>query len=267
MLVDIKNLKYTYNNHTNMAKEAVKDISLGIEEGEFVALLGESGCGKSTLLSLIDGLEKPAKGTIEVNCELSMMFQTSDNQLFEQTVIQDVMYGPLNIGLNESEARTIAEDSLRIVGLNEKAYGLNPVKLSGGEKRKVALAGILAMQRPLLLLDEPTAGLDKKSAVEIMEALLKLNKQGVTIVIATQDFEFAASYAKRVVVIDEGLVVYDEKSEKVVENSEKIYSFGIEVPDIYRISSMLYKSGIIKKKNLTDAQAIFEQIGHKNDSN
>lgn len=260
MSVKLSNVSYIYNKRTVMAKEAVVSASMQIKDGEFVAILGRTGCGKTTLLSLIANVVKPAVGTIDVDTKISMMFQTPEKQIFGQTVLEDVMYGPQNVGLNESEARNAALVALHLVGLDNSFYELNPLHLSGGQKRKVALAGILAMNRPLLLLDEPTSGLDNKSAKEILQVIKKLNKQGVTVIMATHDCEMATNYASRIIVMDEGKIVSDTTPTDIIDNIEKYTSYGIEIPAIYKISALLYKKGLIQTKHLSTATQIVAQL-------
>lgn len=260
MSVKLENICYTYSKKTVMAKDAVCNVNLCINDGEFVALLGNSGCGKSTLLSLIASIEKPTFGSVSVDNGIGMMFQSPESQLFAQTVLEDVMYGPENIGLNEKDAKDSATDALKLVGMDESTWKLNPSKLSGGEKRKVALAGILAMNKPILLLDEPTSGLDNKSAWEVMNALESLNKQGKTIIMATHESAVAITYAKRIIVMEEGSIVFDGSPENISDEYEKLISYGIDISQISKIGNLLFKKGLIKEKNLSTAREIYEAL-------
>lgn len=260
MLVKLDNVKYTYNRKTVMEKSAVSDISLEIGKGEFVSILGKTGSGKSTVLSLLSGTITPQSGNVEVACPFCMMYQNPESQLFAQTVFEDVMYGPENIGMGEEESKQAALDALKLVEVEESLYSSDPSKLSGGQKRKVALAGILSLNRPLVLIDEPTAGLDNRSSVEIMNALKSLNESGITIVVATHDCDIAVKYSTRIIAMNDGRIVFDGKPHEFVYRADKLNAYGIDIPGIYLISSILNKNGLIHDKNLITAKDIFQAL-------
>lgn len=260
MSVKLRDLSYIYKKNTVMEVDAVRGVSLEIKNGEFVAVMGKTGCGKSTLLSLIAGVFKPAFGDVETDSGIAMMFQNPENQIFAQTVLEDVMYGPLNIGMKPQDARDVAILSLKSAGLEEDMFDLDPAKLSGGQKRKVALAGILAMNKPMLLLDEPTSNLDSRSAEEIMQVIGNLNKKGITVIVATHDCKNAVKFAKRAVVMDEGKVVEDCSMEKFLEKGDSVMQYGIDIPLIYRVNSLLKKKGLVSEKTPNDAESIISAL-------
>ena len=209
MSLDLVNVSYIYDSKTSYEKTALQDVSLSIPEGSFVGIAGLSGSGKTTLVRLIKGLIKPSSGSIKgvESSKVGLVFQYPEFQLFEATVIKDVMFGPLNIGLGEEEARRQACQALSVMGLDEAFYERDPLCLSGGEKRRVAIAGILAMDPEVLILDEPTAGLDAQMHDQLFEVLQRLNAQGKTIILVSHNMDDVASYCKQVVALKEGKVV------------------------------------------------------------
>ena len=215
---------HTYSPKTPFQYDALIDINLTIQEGSFTAIVGHTGSGKSTLIQHINALLVPTSGTLNVNQVTiepnktpkhvkalrqyaGLVFQFPEYQLFEETVEQDVMFGPLNFGVKKEDARQRAHDALKQVGLNDSFYGRSPFELSGGERRRVAIAGILAMQPKVLILDEPTAGLDPLGAKTMMELFVSLHEQGMTIVLVTHDMELIHRYSERIILMKQGKVI------------------------------------------------------------
>lgn len=246
----LKNVNYTYAPQTTFAKQALQNINLTIQAGEFVTLVGKTGSGKSTLIRLLNGLLTATSGEVMVNqtqlqskmkkktlmkirSQVGMIFQSPEKQLFADTVLDDVSFGPQNFGKSKVEAETLAKKILTEVGIPESLFKRSPFELSGGQMRRVAIAGILAMQPPILILDEPTVGLDEIGRTEILKIVKRLNEQQhVTIVMITHNMKVVSEFAKRVVVLDQGKIISDSlpqtffmrmKSEAGLPDSVKIY--------------------------------------------
>ena len=224
MSLIVNHVSYTYNPGTPMERHALKDINLVINEGEFIGLIGHTGSGKSTLVQHLNGLMNPTSGEIYYNgedisdpdfpkkklrSEVGLVFQYPEHQLFEVDVFSDVCFGPKNIGLSKKEAELRAYDALKQVGIDDEYFYQSPFDLSGGQKRRVAIAGVLAMQPKILVLDEPTAGLDPGGRDEILDRLLKIrNDTNCSIVLVSHSMEDVANYADRIVVMNDGSIVY-----------------------------------------------------------
>ena len=219
MPVNFNNVFYTYSEKTPFSHEALKGVTLHISDGSFTCIVGHTGCGKSTLIQQLNGLLIPSSGCVDVNSyhiekkskslkklhdlrkEVGVVFQFSEYQLFEETIEDDVAFGPMNFGVKKEEAHKIARECLKIVGIPESYFKKSPFEISGGEKRRVAIAGILALQPKILVLDEPTAGLDPKGTKYILDLFKKLNQSGTTIVFVTHDIDIVFEYATNVIVI------------------------------------------------------------------
>ena len=259
MPIQIDHLYFTYLKNTSMQVDALKDVNLSINEGEFIALVGETGSGKSTLVQHLNGLLLPSEGTVKIDDyvitnkkrhnkhikdirkKVGLIFQFPEYQLFEETVEKDVAFGPKNFGVSEEEAIKIAHKYLKLVGIKESYFKRSPFELSGGERRKVAIAGILALENDILILDEPTSGLDRPSSKEIMNIVDKLHKQGKTIMIVTHDMYLVMKYASRVILMKDGKVEYNGDpitafTNKIIEPPElmdfilKLNSRGYDIP-------------------------------------
>ena len=221
MGISLKNVYYTYQEGSPFEGQALSDISLEIKDGSYTAIIGHTGSGKSTLLQLLNGLLRPTKGTIQfedfvldnhsepkemkyLRKKVGLVFQFPESQLFAETVLEDVAFGPQNFGVSKEEAEQRAIESLKLVGLPEEFHGQNPFDLSGGQMRRVAIAGILAMQPDILVLDEPTAGLDPQGRKELMSLFKELHLSGMTIVLVTHLMDDVADYATAVNVMEKG---------------------------------------------------------------
>lgn len=260
-IVKFSNVSYIYNQKTPLEFKALDDINLEINEGEFLALVGRTGCGKSTLIQHINSLLHPTLGEVQIydyinvkkkrlrskkNRDLrknvGLVFQFPEYQLFEENVEKDVAFGPMNFGLKEEEALKKAHEALEKVGLNESFFKRSPFELSGGEKRRVAIAGILAIEPKLLIIDEPTAGLDPVGAAQVMELFKKIHEDGTTIILVTHDMNLVLNYANRVVVMDNGKIL---KSCSPYELFKKdISGYSLEEPNLVKLVRYIESKGI-----------------------
>ncbi len=259
MDIRIEHLNYIYNPGTTYATKAIDDISLTIASGEFVGMIGHTGSGKSTLIQHLNGLIKPTSGKIlmdgedisaedypvrKLRCEVGLVFQYPEYQLFEADVLSDVSFGPKNQGLSNQEAREKAREAMRAVGLDESYETRSPFNLSGGQKRKVAIAGILAMDPQVLVLDEPTAGMDPKGRDEILDLLQKLHdERGITVILVSHSMEDVANYVSRIIVLDEGRVLYDDAPASVFTHVEELEKIGLGAPQVSYVMKELSEEG------------------------
>ena len=246
---------------------ALKDISFELQDGEFAALIGHTGSGKSTLVQLLNGLLTATSGTIrfdgrdiheqgfslkDLRRQVGLVFQYPEHQLFEVDVITDVMFGPKNLGLSPEEARERAKEALALVGMGEDIYEKSPFDLSGGQKRRVAIAGVLAMKPRVIILDEPTAGLDPKGRDEILEELDRLNQeQHLTILLVSHSMEDVAEHAGRLLVLSQGSLLYDAPPKEVFRHMEELEKVGLSAPQVSYIVRECRRRGIDLGENIT----------------
>ncbi len=258
-ILSLHNVNYIYSPGTIYERQALRDITLDIYKGEFLGIVGHTGSGKSTLIQHFNGLNKPSGGDIlyreqsilekgfltSTLCKkIGLVFQYPEYQLFEATVLQDVSFGPKNLGMTQEEAETVAKEALQMVGMNPECYQMSPFELSGGQKRRVAIAGILAMQPEVLVLDEPTAALDPKGKDEIFNMLMKLHREkGITIVLVSHCMEDIARYTDRMIVIDKGAIVMEGAPREVFQYAEKLEGMGLMVPETTHIMKELENAG------------------------
>ena len=266
LILEAKNLTYIYEEGTANEKGALEDVSLNIHEGEFLAIIGHTGSGKSTLIQHLNGLMKADSGAIYFNDEdiyakefsmpflrkhVGLVFQYPEHQLFETTVLQDVCFGPKNLGLSKDEMLEAAKKALKQVGLGEEYYEKSPFELSGGEKRRVAIAGVLAMNPEVLILDEPTAGLDPKGRDKILNQLKKLQtERNIAIVLVSHSMEDVAKYAERLVVMSGGKKIYDGACREVFSHYKELEEIGLAAP---QVTYLMSESG---KTVMTVAEAV-----------
>lgn len=272
MAIQIKNLSYTYLKKTPNEVEALHDVSLEIPENKITAIVGHTGSGKSTLIQTLNGLITPTSGTIEfkdfvitnkekknkrikeLRKHISIVFQFPEYQLFEETVEKDVAFGLKNYGYKENEAIEKAHEALAKVGIDESFYKRSPFELSGGEKRRVAIAGILAIDPEVLILDEPTAGLDPVGSKIILDLIVELNKNGKTIILITHDMDIVLNHADHVIVINDGAIAFEGKPSKLFSGDVSNYS--IEIPQLFKFCKLLeshnVKIDIDKVKTIDD---------------
>lgn len=274
-MISIKNLSFKYDYEDENAKEILKDINLEIKEGEFVALLGHNGSGKSTLAKLINGLLLPGQGDVlvdgmntkseeeiwDIRRTAGMVFQNPDNQLVATIVEDEVAFGPENMGIEPSEIRKRVDSALEDVGMAE--YKKNaPHLLSGGQKQRVAIAGILAMSPKYIILDEPTAMLDPSGRREVIDTLVKLNKEeGKTIILITHYMEEAA-ISDRVVVMEDGNMVLSGTPREVFSQVDKIKGLGLDVPQVTELAYELKKDGIDISRKVLNIEEMVKEICH-----
>ncbi len=206
-MISFRDVSFSYDSGTGKDRQAVSNVSLSIEKGSFVGIVGSVGSGKTTLCKLMTGLAKPTTGQVKTDGDIAFAMQFPESQLFESTVIRDVMFGPLNRGLGSQKAREIATRCLEDVGLDESFHDRSPLSLSGGEKRRVALAGVLAMEADILVLDEPASGLDRRWHDELFQLLGRLNSEGKTIVIVSHDMDDMAENCTSMIVMEKGRVM------------------------------------------------------------
>ena len=268
-------LTYVYGAKSNLSVTAVNDLSVKIEDGSFTGLIGHTGSGKTTFLQLLSGLIKPKSGTVYIDGEdifakdfdlhsirgkIGIVFQYPEHQLFEETVFKDVCYGPKNLGLEQKEVELRAYEALKSVGLEDEVFYQSPFDLSGGQKRRVALAGVLAMKPKTLILDEPTAGLDPAGKYEILNLLKKFCKQdGMTIILVSHSMDDVAEYADRVLVINEGKVFLEGTTKEVFAKKEELSSIGLALPQVTDVMFKLREKGIpVKTDILTIEEAVAE---------
>lgn len=274
-MISIKNLSFKYDYEDENAKEILKDINLEIKEGEFVALLGHNGSGKSTLAKLINGLLLPGQGDVlvdgmntkseeeiwDIRRTAGMVFQNPDNQLVATIVEDEVAFGPENMGIEPSEIRKRVDSALEDVGMAE--YKKNaPHLLSGGQKQRVAIAGILAMSPKYIILDEPTAMLDPSGRREVIDTLIKLNKEeGKTIILITHYMEEAA-ISDRVVVMEDGNMVLSGTPREVFSQVDKIKGLGLDVPQVTELAYELKKDGFDISGEILNIEEMVKEICH-----
>ena len=261
MGIILENVSYTYQEGTPFASAALSDVSLSIEDGSYTAIIGHTGSGKSTILQLLNGLLVPTKGSVrvfdtlitptsvnkqirQIRKQVGLVFQFAENQIFEETVLKDVAFGPQNFGVSVEEAEAIAREKLALVGIDESLFERSPFELSGGQMRRVAIAGILAMEPSILVLDEPTAGLDPIGRKELMALFKKLHQDGITIVLVTHLMDDVAEFADQVYVMEKGKLVKGGKPSLVFQNVEFMEKIQLGVPKITRFAQRLVDRGI-----------------------
>ena len=276
MAIRIEHLEYVYSAGTAFERKALKDINLEIQDGEFMALIGHTGSGKSTLIQHLNGLLKGTSGTIYYNDEsiygqnysmknlrrhVGLVFQYPEHQLFETDVLTDVCFGPKNLGMSPEEAQREAEWALEQVKLDKSFYNQAPFDLSGGQKRRAAIAGILAMHPDVLILDEPTAGLDPRGRDEILNLVRSLHEQqGITVILVSHSMEDVANYASRIVVMDHGSIILDGTPGEVFSHRAQLEQAGLSVPQVTRVMDDLAQEGWPVEKNITTIGEAVEQI-------
>ena len=254
------NLNYVYGQGTAFEQYALKDVNFEIQNGQFIGLIGHTGSGKSTLIQHLNGLIKATSGQLyyngeniysqgynmrELRSKVGLVFQYPEHQLFEVDVFSDVCFGPKNQGLPKEEIERRAKKALEAVGLDESFYTQSPFELSGGQKRRVAIAGVLAMEPEVLILDEPTAGLDRKGRDEILDQIAALHKEkGITIILVSHSMEDIARYADRLLVMNHGVKVFDGTPREVFKHYKELETMGLAAPQITYIVQDLRKHGV-----------------------
>ena len=260
MSIILDKVNYTYSEGTAYEIHALKDINLKIEDGEFIGIIGHTGSGKSTLIQHLNGLAKATSGTIYYNGEdiydedydlrslrnrVGLVFQYPEHQLFETTIFDDVCFGPKNQGLDKNEAGLRAFEALRSVGLPEELYYQSPFELSGGQKRRVAIAGVLAMKPEGLILDVPTAGPDPAGRDEILDLIQKMHKEkGITVILVSHSMEDVAKYVDRIIVMNQGQMMFDDCPKDVFKHYKELEAIGLAAPQVTYLMHELKEKGL-----------------------
>ena len=270
MQISLKNISYTYNYKTPYAREVLKDINLKIDEESYTVIVGKTGSGKSTLIEHINGLLLPTKGEVAVDNilitnpqskkerrelakklkilrqDVAVLFQFSEQQLFETSVLKDIIFAPLNYGVAEEKAILKAKELIKLVGLDESYLDKSPFELSGGEMRKVALCGVLALEPKVLILDEPTVALDYQSREEIMAMVKRLKEEfNMTIVLVTHNMDYVLEYADKVFVLKNGEISFEGKVEDLFLNEQVLKENSLELPEVLKFYKKLEANNIV----------------------
>lgn len=276
MSLILDHVNYVYGDDTTLAVKALNDICLTIPDGQFIGIIGHTGSGKSTLVQHLNGLLKASSGSIYFNGEdiydedfdrkklrskVGLVFQYPEHQLFEVDVFTDVCFGPKNLGLDKKEVELRAYDALKKVGLPDELFYQSPFELSGGQKRRVAIAGVLAMKPDVLILDEPTAGLDPKGRDEILGQIKQLQTEtGMTIILVSHSMEDVAEYVDRIIVMNKGSVMYDDEPRNVFRHYQELESVGLAAPQVTYIMHALHEKGLNVDVDVTTIEEAAEQI-------
>ena len=278
MSITCKSLDHIYGYNTPFEYYELKNVNLKIEKGSFTAIIGQTGSGKSTLIQHINALLLPTSGEIKIDDYIisqnnkpqnlkslrkksGLVFQFPEYQLFEETIERDIMFGPMNFGIDENRAKEIAKKSLEMVGLDQTYLEKSPFDLSGGQKRRVAIAGILAMDPDILVLDEPTAGLDPSGIKEMMDLFKKIHEMGKTVVLVTHDMNHVLEYCDNVVVMNDGQVEKAGKVKDIFLDSDYLLNLGIDLPLITNLIIQLNLKGYHIDTSINDIDALVEVIG------
>ena len=275
-IIRVENLSYIYNPGMPDATTALDNISFSVEEGDFVGIIGSTGSGKSTLISHFNGLNRPTSGRVLVDGKdlweqgadlrsfrflVGLVMQYPEYQLFEETCAKDIAYGPRNMGLDEAEVQRRVKEAAAFVGLTDELLEKSPFELSGGQKRRVAIAGVLAMKPEVLVLDEPTAGLDPKGRDEILHQIKKLQTEtGMTIILVSHSMEDVAEYVDRIIVMNKGSVMFDDIPRKVFAHYKELEEVGLAAPQVTYILHELKKRGLNVDSSATTIEEAAETI-------
>ena len=276
MAIQVEDLCYTYGEGTALERQALKHVSFEIQDGEFVGLIGHTGSGKSTLIQHLNGLIKPTGGRVlldgediwadpkkirSVRFRVGLVFQYPEYQLFEADIFTDVCFGPKNLGLPQEEVEKRARHALKLVGMDEKFYKQSPFELSGGQKRRVAIAGVLAMRPEMMILDEPTAGLDPQGRDEILGQIERLNREhGLTILVVSHSMEDMARYVDRIMVMNDGVKMFDDTPKEVFRHYKELEAIGLAAPQITYVVQGLRERGIPIDDTITTVEEAREAI-------
>lgn len=276
MSIIVDHVSHVYGADTAMAVNALNDVNLVIPDGQFIGLIGHTGSGKSTLVQHLNGLIKATGGNIYFNGEdidsegfnkkmlrskVGLVFQYPEHQLFETDVFSDVCFGPKNLGLSQKEVQLRAYEALKLVGIEDEYFYQSPFDLSGGQKRRVAIAGVLAMKPEVLILDEPTAGLDPKGRDEILDQIAKLQKEtGITVILVSHSMDDVAKYVDRIIVMNKGSVMYDDEPREVFRHYMELEQIGLAAPQVTYIMKDLQEQGIPVSDDVTTIDEAKEEI-------
>ncbi len=270
MSLKLESVNYVYGVGTSSETAALKNINLEIEKDEFVAIIGHTGSGKSTLIQHFNGLEKATSGNVfydgkniydsdfnmkELRCKVGLVFQYPEYQLFEESVLADVCFGPKNQGKSKQESIACAKQALQQVGVPEELYHVSPFELSGGQKRRVAIAGVLAMNPDILILDEPTAGLDPAGRDKILNKMKELHEtRKIGIILVSHSMEDVANYAERIIVMNKGEIMFDDTPKRVFRHYRELEKIGLAAPQITYIMHRLKEDGLDVDENIINLE-------------
>lgn len=273
MSIILDKINYVYNGGTAYEKQALKDVNLQIRDGEFIGLIGHTGSGKSTLIQHLNGLIKATSGNIyyngadiydkdfkmkELRSKVGLVFQYPEHQLFETTVFRDICFGPKNLNLDPLDVDLRAYEAMKLVGLGEEMLDSSPFELSGGQKRRVAIAGVLAMKPEVLILDEPTAGLDPRGRDDILDQIEKLHKEtNITVILVSHSMEDVAKYVDRIIVMNKGEVFLDDDKRTVFSHYKELEDIGLAAPQVTYVMNELNKCNIpvdVRAITITEAK-------------
>ena len=276
MSIEVRNLSHIYGEGTIFEQYALKNVDLTIGDGEFIGLIGHTGSGKSTLIQHLNGLLRASSGDIlyngesiyregysmkELRSHVGLVFQYPEHQLFEVDVFSDVCFGPKNLGLSQEEVEARAKEALTLVGLDESFYKQSPFELSGGQKRRAAIAGVLAMKPEVQILDEPTAGLDPQGREDILGLVAKLHReQGMTVILVSHSMEDVARYVSRLVVMNHGEKVFDGTPKEVFRHYKELEAIGLAAPQITYVVHALKEQGIPIDEDITTVEEARDAI-------
>lgn len=276
MSIELKQVNYIYGQGTVYEKHALKNINLEIKKGEFIGIAGHTGSGKSTLIQHLNGLERATSGTITydgqdiygktfdldgLRMKVGLTFQYPEYQLFEATVLEDVCFGPKNQKLPKEEVERRAKEALRLVGLSEDMYEKSPFQLSGGQKRRVAIAGVLAMEPEYLILDEPAAGLDPIGRTQMLEQMKKLHEEkGIAILLVSHSMEDLANYVDRLIVMNQGEKVFDDTTRNVFAHYKQLEAMGLSAPSVMYIMDELKQRGLPVSTDILNMEEAEKEI-------
>jgi len=276
MSIKVENISYIYGKGTPFEKKAIDNISFEIKDGEFVGLIGHTGSGKSTLIQMLDALIKPDSGKIyiydteitsdkvnmkDIRSNVGLVFQYPEHQLFEETVYKDIAYGPLNFGKTSEEIKSVIEETIELVGLDKSVLDKSPFELSGGQKRRVAIAGVLAMSPKILILDEPTAGLDPAGRNDILSCIKKLHdEKNITVILVSHSMEDIANTVDKIMILSDGNLVAFSTPSEIFCDSVMLKNIGLNVPQVTRVVNHLKQKGINLKGDIFTVDAAVEAI-------
>ena len=278
MSIKLTNIYHTYSKGTPFERLALKDVSLAIEKGEIVAIIGHTGSGKSTLVQHLNGLLVPDKGSATIDNiditkkdakakaarqQVGMVFQYPEHQLFAETVFEDIAFGPRNKGFSEDAVKQAVSEAMAFVGLDYDTFAQrSPFQLSGGQMRRVAIAGVVAMNPDYLVLDEPSAGLDPRSRNAVFKEIMELHKsRNIAIVLVTHSMEEAVKYADRLLVINAGTVLFDGRPADIFkEHGDELVKVGVDVPQVYKLADLLRSKGLALPKGIKDDASLVKAI-------
>lgn len=278
MSINLTNVFFTYMTGTPFERQALNDVSVSIEKGEILAIIGHTGSGKSTLVQHLNGLLKPSSGKVTIDDidisgrggeakkarqQVGMVFQYPEHQIFAETVYEDIAFGPRNRGFSAEEVDKQVHEAMAFVGLDFDTFAKrSPFQLSGGQMRRVAIAGVVAMNPDYLVLDEPSAGLDPRSRNAVFKEILALHKErGIAIVLVTHSMEEAAKYANRMLVINKGKILFDGKPAEIFsQHKDELVAVGMDEPQVYKLSALLRSKGLDIAEGITDSAELVKNI-------